>query len=59
MEYDKKVLVRISDYALQLIIPTKSLKITQRHQIMCGCIICIHSGTYQDYINHRRNRRLR
>ena len=32
---------------------------TQRHQIMCGCKICIQAVTYQDSLNYWRKRRLR
>ena len=32
---------------------------TQRHQIMCGCKICIQAGTYQELLNHLCKRRLR
>ena len=59
MGYDEKVLVRISDSNLQLIITPKLLKITKRHQIICGCEIFIQAGTYQELINHWCKRRLR
>ena len=52
MEYNKKGIVYISDYDLQLIFPTQLRNITQRHQIMCGCKICIQAGTYQESLNH-------
>ena len=31
---------------------------THHHQIMWGCEICIQAGTYQEYLNHWRERRL-
>ena len=45
MKYDEKGIVRISDYALQLIIPPQLQKMSQRHKIMYGCKICIQAGT--------------
>ena len=39
MAYDDIGNLRISDYALQLILPPKLQMITQTHQIMCGCEI--------------------
>ena len=31
---------------------------TQSHQIICGCKICIQAGTYQDSLDHWCKRRL-
>ena len=59
MVYDKRILFRISDYSLQLILPQQLRNLTQRHQITCGGKICIQAGTYQESLNHWRNRRLR
>ena len=58
MVYDKKGLLRISDYVIQLILPLQLQKKIQLHQIMCGCEICIQDGTYQDSLNNWRNRRM-
>ena len=32
---------------------------SQRHQIMCGCKICIQAGTYHESLNHWCKRKLR
>ena len=37
MSYDEKGLVHISEYDIQLLLPLKLRKMTQHHQIMCGC----------------------
>ena len=41
MAYDEKLLVRISDSAIQLILPPQLQKMIQHHQTFCGCKICI------------------
>ena len=48
MAYDDNENVRISDSSLQFILPPKLRNMTQRHQIMRGCEICIQAGTYQE-----------
>ena len=58
MSYYDKGLVHISDSALRLLLSPQLRKITQRHQILCGCKICIQDGTYQDPLNHWGKRRL-
>ena len=55
----KKGLVHISDSALSLLPPSQLLNMTQRHQIMCGCEICIQAVTYQELLNHWCKQRLR
>ena len=59
MAYNEKGRVRISDYALRLIIPPQLQNMTQCHQIMCGCKICIQARTYQGLLNNWRKRQLR
>ena len=59
MAYYEKRHVHISDYALLIILPPKLRKMTQHHQIMCGCKICIQVGTYQEPLNHWRKQQLR
>ena len=49
----------MSDSAIQFILPLQIWKMTQRHQIMWGCEICIRSGTYQESPNNSSKRQLR
>ena len=48
----------MSDSSLRLIIPPQLRKMVQRHQIMCGCEICIQAVTYQYLLNNWFKRRL-
>ena len=59
MTCDKKRPFCISDYAHQILLLSKLWKIIQCHQIMCGCEICIQSGTDQESINNWLKCRLR
>ena len=52
MAYNEKVLVRISDSYPRLLLPPQSTNITQLHQTMWGCNICIQAVTYQESLNH-------
>ena len=47
MAYYGKEVFRISDSDPRLLLPSKLQKMTQRHQILCGCKICIQDGIYQ------------
>ena len=51
MKYDEKVLVHISDSAIQLLLLTWSIKIKQPRKVMFGYEILIQNGTYQYSIN--------
>ena len=52
MAYYEKVLVRISDYDIQLLLQPQLQKLTHNHQRMYCCEIFIQDGTYQESINH-------
>ena len=58
MEYDGKVLVRISYSAIRLLLSPRLQNITQRNQIMCGGEIYIQAVIYQESLNNWRKRRL-
>ena len=58
MEYDEKGLVRIIYSAVWLFIPHHVQKSTQRHQLMCGCEMCIQYGTYKEALNNFHKKRL-
>ena len=58
MSYNKKILVCISDSALQLLLPPKSRKMPHHRHIMCGCRIYIQDRIYQWSLNHWSKRRL-
>ena len=47
MAYNEKGLVRISDSALRLILPTQLRKTIQIYQIIFGCYKCIQAGTWK------------
>ena len=59
MAYCENGNLRSSDYTLLLILLPQLQNITQLHQIMCGCEICIQDGTYQESLNNWHDRRLR
>ena len=58
MAYDKKRIVFIRDYALQLILPHQLRNMTQRHTIICGCKTCIQAVICQKYFNNWHKIRL-
>ena len=59
MEYDERGLVRMKDSDLWILLTPQLRKMIHRHQIMCGCEICIPDGTYQGSTNHLYKQRLR